>query len=814
MKKILIILFALCINIMVLAQPTANTRYWVGANGTSGAGAIDFTAATNWSLSSGGVPGASFGTNVNTNYIFDQPGTYYVRSVNIFTGGFISLGANVTVVFQFQGNTAMATTQPMQGVLIPFSSKLLIENLNAGTGSYTWNYSVAPGYESTINGELEIAATNSTTFLGGEGNMQTHTVGSTGIVRVTGAGTNSAQLLSNAASNWAFNAGANLFINNNNGNSFAATYDPAATVNLVGSNHTNGTVAKLSSSYGYGNIIVDLPNNSSLLPMFDANGFTIRGNLTLKNTGTAATARVGFITTSTMALGAIRGSFVLDNVGGTTSPRFRYVLGTTNNVSAVTNIDGNLEVQSSALIDLGNGTGNTIAQLNVGGNLINNGLITETGSSGFQVGYAISLRGTGVQTISGTGTYSNDVSFLLNNEAGFILSNNVTLSSGTNARLGFTLGKLNLNNNTLVIENGIAGAVFNASKNSYAYNGTLVRETTTARASYDFPVGTAQYYYPAKIVPTDAASNFSIRFYNNYPAGAPVSGNPADGTGLIAPYYWDIQKPSGSGADAITLGYTDIAAGVLKPLETKVVHLNGVSNLWDNLGGTALMGPGNCTPTPNCGFIDAADVTNATPWTDFSPFTFAGNVTVLPVDINSFTAQKINDNTNSINWRAACNVLNEATFEVQRSTNGTNFTTINTETATRARCASPFSYVDNYNATSAITYYRLRVTGAVGEAKYSTIAAVNNKGSKLDLVTVYPTIVKSNATLLVQSTQNNTTGVFVVTNAKGALVNKFTKGLNEGANLFALETSYLASGTYQLTAYINGEMVTTRFIKQ
>jgi uncharacterized membrane-anchored protein YitT (DUF2179 family) len=97
---------------------------------------------------------------------------------------------------------------------------------------------------------------------------------------------------------------------------------------------------------------------------------------------------------------------------------------------------------------------------------------------------------------------------------------------------------------------------------------------------------------------------------------------------------------------------------------------------------------------------------------------------------------------------------------------------------------------------------------------YGKIVAVNNKDGKLELVTIYPTVATNNATVLVQSKQNNSTAAFIITNAQGAIVNKFTKVVNEGGNIFTLETGYLAAGTYQLMAYVNGEMITTRFIKQ
>jgi hypothetical protein len=814
MKKIYLLMLICCTCI----TSYATTYYWVGTSGTN------WNTANSWNTASDGSGTFASPAPGNTDDLIIDRSTTIIMNASYQANSFIISGANIVVVLQnntnatsynFTTDNGSATTPHL---LVPSSCELVLRG--TGTGACNVMYLSRGGSpaapEAIINGTITTEGTGSATS-----SSNSRIDASNGHIQINGTYNmkpNCGNPVQGSGNN-IITMGPNSLLDITEAGSFFLpdiSFNATSTLSIRSTG--SGTISNLNSStLSYGNILVNatIVNGASNANLALPSTTVINGYLRLISAGTGSG--------SLRLVGNTPGTITIKGLMSIEGGNFAGTAASSTMSSHVINAEGGFAI-SSGTFDLSQNTTGTANNLflNIAGGDFNQtgGVITESGiSTDSRIRFT---SGTAAQSLLGTLNTTNDVSVEINklNNQLTTFANNVGLSTNANARFRLTNGKVDLNGNTLTLNNGSpATSLIGGSVDSYVYNGTLIREMSDAASTYVFPVGSQQYYYPAKIVPTDAASNFSVRFYNNYPTNAPITGDPTPGieTGLIAPYYWDIQISSGTSADGISLGYTNIAAGVLVPANAKVVHLktdvspDPMNWYWETLGGLASNGPGGCTPTADCAFIDAV---SDLPWSAFSPFTLAGNVNVLPVDINSFIAQKINNNSNSINWRASCNVLNEATFEVQRSTDGVNFITIYNETASKARCASPFSYTDNYNATSAITYYRLKVTGVVGEAKYSTIAAVNNKGGKLESVMLYPTVVKNNATVLVQSTQNNTTGNFVVTNATGAVVAKFTKGINEGSNVVNIETAYLAAGIYQLTTYINGVITTLRFVKQ
>ncbi len=77
----------------------------------------------------------------------------------------------------------------------------------------------------------------------------------------------------------------------------------------------------------------------------------------------------------------------------------------------------------------------------------------------------------------------------------------------------------------------------------------------------------------------------------------------------------------------------------------------------------------------------------------------------VPVRVSYLNATQ-NNNKTRLNWKVVC-YLTYANFEIQRSINGFDYTTINSFTADRIRCLSPFDFDDAI--FSARTYYGLKV---------------------------------------------------------------------------------------------------------
>lgn len=182
----------------------------------------------------------------------------------------------------------------------------------------------------------------------------------------------------------------------------------------------------------------------------------------------------------------------------------------------------------------------------------------------------------------------------------------------------------------------------------------------------------------------------------------------------------------------------------------------------------------------------------------------------FPVSMLYFTAKK-QANTNLLSWKMICNAT-EVVFEIQRSNDGRNFSSLTQFTATKERCAAPFDYTDNTPARGA-DYYRLRITEPGGKLTYSSIVLLSDKGSAFELTAITPTVVNTSAILSVTST-NNTMLNIRVTDMNGRTVITAIHKIEAGAATIPLDLRMLTKGVYQVTiANEWGDTRTARIIK-
>ena len=114
----------------------------------------------------------------------------------------------------------------------------------------------------------------------------------------------------------------------------------------------------------------------------------------------------------------------------------------------------------------------------------------------------------------------------------------------------------------------------------------------------------------------------------------------------------------------------------------------------------------------------------------FSSFYFASNnITVLPLDLLTFTGQLQNNNSVLLNWKTE-NEVNTSHFVVERSADGIRYSGIGNVTANgRNNTGGSFNYSftdnDAINQSSQRLYYRLKMVDIDGSYKYSNIISVS-----------------------------------------------------------------------------------------
>ncbi len=143
------------------------------------------------------------------------------------------------------------------------------------------------------------------------------------------------------------------------------------------------------------------------------------------------------------------------------------------------------------------------------------------------------------------------------------------------------------------------------------------------------------------------------------------------------------------------------------------------------------------------------------------------NNAVLPVDLISFSATK-NNKTVTLNWKTA-NEINMTGYEVQRSTDGNNFSTITSIPSHNNISVTQYNYND-VSPSGTVLYYRLKMNGLSGYSKYSKIVSVN-LGSE-NKISLYPDPVNADQSLHISNRNNQVLTMRFYDQAGRMLLNK------------------------------------------
>ncbi len=354
--------------------------------------------------------------------------------------------------------------------------------------------------------------------------------------------------------------------------------------------------------------------------------------------------------------------------------------------------------------------------------IVNNGTINISGSGIF---YGFTSDGANFSTVSGTGTlvfgsgittfdsyYMGQVvnnSIVINNPSGLTLTRtttfagNVTLTSGV-----VTMGA----SQTFIMNN--PNATITSTATSYI-NGLLQR-TVNSTGNYTFPVGIASVYAPASLTLSGLLGTTTIT--TNY-SSAVISGNPAltisgqTVNTVLNGNSWFITAnitPTG-GSYGVSLSAPKGSSTANNYYVIKRADNNSFY-AWANLGT-------NVTSTVNAGVVTAT----ATGITGFSQFGIGEGVGTLPVKLVKFLAAA-EAKAAKLYWETASE-LNNDKFEIERSTNGTDFVKIGEVKGNgTSQKLNTYSFKD-FAPINGVNYYRLKQLDFDGKFEYSEIKFVN-----------------------------------------------------------------------------------------
>ncbi len=187
---------------------------------------------------------------------------------------------------------------------------------------------------------------------------------------------------------------------------------------------------------------------------------------------------------------------------------------------------------------------------------------------------------------------------------------------------------------------------------------------------------------------------------------------------------------------------------------------------------------------------------------------FVGSA-VLPINNLSLEGSVINCITTI--HLSVINEINAASYQLQGSTDGSNFTNISTLPIHRSTNSTANSYdfevspvMGNYS------FFRIKATNHDGNNNFSKVVYVENNCNNTNYLTIYPNPTKGSSIQLVYGNANGTSnGILRLFNASGNTIWKKEIGIAEGNNHFSIPATNLPVGQYYVQlAFKNGKIIT------
>lgn len=208
----------------------------------------------------------------------------------------------------------------------------------------------------------------------------------------------------------------------------------------------------------------------------------------------------------------------------------------------------------------------------------------------------------------------------------------------------------------------------------------------------------------------------------------------------------------------------------------------------------------------NFGAVISARIQNGTAQVDHMRITVYSHST-LPIELLDFYGESNTDNSNQLKWVTATETNNKL-FEIQHSTNGTEFNVVGTiDGKGTSNVLTNYQFKHNNPSNNSNNYYRLKQIDYDGKYSYSAIIAINN-GDYLATAsaTIYP---NPSQGFFYLNLQNIAPSTVVVYDANLKVIQTLTNVTNN----YQLDLVDYADGEYFISYQENGTLVTKKILK-
>ena len=256
-----------------------------------------------------------------------------------------------------------------------------------------------------------------------------------------------------------------------------------------------------------------------------------------------------------------------------------------------------------------------------------------------------------------------------------------------------------------------------------------------------------------------------------------------------------------AGGKVVLLNNTTLIPGNTCPASYIDIFGYGTTNCYAGTAYPAMTKTQSAIRNSMTNISNLLSYTSINPW-PFS-FSFSGGST-LAVSLLNFSAHS-KRGFNLIDWAAS--ITGPSSFTLERSQNGIDFSSIAVISATEIGTKS-FSFSDN-SLIASKEYYRLKMKDEAGVVTYSAIVQVSNESRSKSLAVLFPTIVSSQVSMLINSSSSEKIN-YDILSVEGRIIKRGTVSVSNSH----IEVSALARGQYFVHVKNNaGETEVLRFVK-
>ena len=786
-------------NITVTGIVLTNNNTLTVATALSGTGTFTQAASAMLNIGGGSAITTLQATN-NSNTVNYMGAAQTINSTNYYNLTLSGSGADVLQA----GTTTIGGDLTLSGTARTTTVVGLIISGNLSTGNGT-TFTVA-GFALTVTGTTTIGS-------GASGRIVINSAAGTkifgGLIRINAGATwnnsgNSGINVQNGITNsGTFTSGTGVYTFDTNDQSFNGTIS-IANVRVTGITVNNNNTFTARTTLSGTGTFTQVANAT-----LNIGGTSTITTLQATNTGNTVnyTAAAQTVYSTNYYNLTLSGSAVKTMQAGTTSIAGDFTLAGTARATAVVGLTiGNNFI-------LGAGTRFTAGAFThgLGGNWTNNGTTFTPNTS------IINFNGTVPQTIGGTAatTFRN---LTISN------SSSVTLDDGVNSVNKTVTGILTLSNgylattasNLLVLNSGATASVANASGGVPQYNSPYINGpmNKVGNQAFVFPVGASGTgCVPIGISAPGVATDVFQAQYNRSSASGLGTITSANLYNVSVCEYWTLNRTAGASTVNVTAYWNqnspcngESAGQYVTDLTTiSLAHFNGTN--WDNNSVSANS------------FTTGGTISGGVTWSGvstFSPFALGNNsaakINPLDIKLDYFTATKASG-YNKLSWKAECNSSSNI-FEAQRSSDGIHFTSIDTVRVESASdCSQAFVYND-YSPAGNKIYYRIQTIDISGKVGYSEVRLISNEAISIDLISVIPNPVQSEAILNISSSHNDKVELILLS-IDGKEMQRRAIQVQTGTNTINLQIASLAKGMYIIKGiFSGGQTHTIKFLKE